>query len=477
MPSTSRSPGFVSSQSLGLAKQADGSRARPGQVTATSNWLANFAGFLAIGLILYLPIEPSILAVLPESWYWGLRLAPDALIAGLAAALVLSELRSLSLQGRFLLAIAAVSGIVIAMDAGRGFAPADTVNALRVVLRYPILGLAIWRYSDLLPWLRSRLLLALLVAGAVELAAGFVEVGVRLVTPSLLGFDRLYLIDGATGRYDRFGFSMVALVVVVILRSRDRVDRRLILVIVGALALLALTTSRQAMLALAVATLAVALWRFSLRRRLSLVAISATLLLMTLLVPSAIPTVQTPSTPPSDSGSSTGHGEDGVPPGTVIITTYKGATEFSIDPNRNFRVFLNAVLMPWAAYTEPVLGFGPQQHVSPLADSRLRAFVTSAGMDWKYATNFIGDSNYASLVIQFGLLIPAALVLGLLYLIWSAFRTAWRPGWRPLQLLAFSLGVAFMVAAVFGPAFEQRLSSSVLWISLFAAFADRNSDP
>ncbi|MBI2775668.1 MAG: O-antigen ligase family protein [Chloroflexi bacterium] len=439
--------------------------------------MATVTGFLAIGLILYLPIEPSILAILPPSWYWGFRLAPDALIATVAATVILTELRSLSLQGRFLLLIAAVSGIVVAMDASRGFAPADTVNALRVVLRYPILGLAIWRYADRLPWLRSRLLLALLVAGAVELASGVVEVSVRLLTPSLLGFDRLWLIDGTTGRYDRFGFSMAALVVVVILRSRDRFDRRLLLVIVGAFALLALTTSRQAMLALAVAALALAVGRFSWRRRLSLVAISATLLLMTVLVPSAIPTAQTPSTPPSDSGLPRKYGEDGVPPGTVIITTYKGATEFSIDPNRNFRLFLNAVLMPWAAYKEPVLGFGPQQHVNPLADSRLRTFVTSAGMDWKYATNFIGDSNYASLVIQFGLLIPAALVLGLLYLIWSAFRTARRPGWRPLQLLGFSLGVAFMVAAVFGPIFEQRLSSSVLWISLFGAFADRNSDP
>jgi hypothetical protein len=35
------------------------------------------------------------------------------------------------------------------------------------------------------------------------------------------------------------------------------------------------------------------------------------------------------------------------------------------------------------------------------------------------------------------------------------------------------VGIACLVAAAFGPAFEQRVSSSVLWISLFTAFAYR----
>lgn len=440
--------------------------------------LARITGILAIGLILYLPLEPAILTALPSGLYWFLRLAPDALIAIVAAALVLAELRSPSFQTRLLLLLGAIAVAVIVLDWARGFAVVDTVNALRVVVRYPILGIVLWRAAPFLPRFPERLLPAVMVAGLVQLAAGIAEVVSRLATPQPLGLGSLWFIQGTTGRYDQFGFSMATLGIVVLVLVGKRLDRRLLLAlllacVVGA-ALLALTTSRQAILGLVVAVAALATGRLLWRHRVALVALSAALALMIPLVPSTIPvSAGTQGQNPTSPGSGSTQNPDGADSGSVTIIQQKGATSLTIDPNGNFRAYLNVVLMPWAAVQEPLLGFGPRQQLAVDANPRLRAFVASSGMDWAYATLFTGDSNYASLVIQFGLILPLLLFLVIAFLTFSAFRASRRERPPGLQLFAFAVGAAFIVAAAFGPAFEARIASSVLWISLFTAYAYR----
>lgn len=439
--------------------------------------LARITGMLALGLVLYLPLEPAILSVLPLEFYWFLRLAPDALIVLVAAGLVLSELRSPSLQARLLILLAAIGLGFTFLDAARGFAVVDTVNALRVVLRYVVLGLTLWRAAPFIPRFPDQFLSAVFVAGMVQIAAGIAEIVIRVADPSLLGLNGLWFVEGTTGRYDRFGFSMVAFVIVVLVRVRYRIDRSSLLVgaagSVGTF-LLVLTASRQAMLALAIAALALATARLPWLRRLAFVAVSAALVVMISLVPS---TIRISQNGPDPAGTVSGGPDDpdrgGSGSGTVIITAEKGSSELTVNPNRNFRLYLNAVLMPWAAFQEPVLGFGPYEQTNLHADSRLRNAVVSAGMDWAYATTFTNDSNYASLVIQFGLFLPVLFVLMLGYLTLSALRRSRTPGAPLIQQFALVLAAAFLVAALFGPAFEQRISSSLLWIALFTAFAYR----
>ena len=435
--------------------------------------LARITGLLALALLLYLPVEPAFLASLPAGLYWFLRLAPDALIVLLAASLVVSEARAPSLQTRLLLVLAALAVTLIAFDAARGFAAVDTVNALRVVLRYVVLGLVLWRAAPYILRFPEQFQRAILAAGLIQIGAAIVEIALRFANPASLNLNGLWFIEGTTGRYDRFGFSMVLFVVVVFVRLRRRLDRNsMLLGAAGSLGvfLLVLTASRQAILALAVAALAITLARVSWRNRAGLLAASAALVFMTALVPSTLriaqvaPGVTNPGGPDElDRGGS----------GTVIITTEKGSTEISINPNRNFRLYLNAVLTPWAALQEPLIGFGPMQHIDVYADTRLRNAVASAGMDWAYATTFTNDSNYASLVIQFGLLLPVLFIAALGYLALSALRRTRARGQDSIAPIAFAVAAAFAVTAVFGPIFEQRTSSSALWISLFTAFAFR----
>jgi len=96
-------------------------------------------------------------------------------------------------------------------------------------------------------------------------------------------------------------------------------------------------------------------------------------------------------------------------------------------------------------------------------------------MVWAYAQPYMNDSNYASLVIRFGLV--SALLFGALLLAVALLliRRAFRAPTEPLVVAAFGLLVAVATAAAFGPAFEIRMTSSLLWITAFAAIGSRRA--
>ena len=99
----------------------------------------------ALALIVYLPLEPALIGWLPPTAYWVLRLLPDFLVAVLALAVVLfGDRAARTTPIRILWAVAAVCLILVVANAARGFSVVDPVNAIRVVVRYMVLGLLVW---------------------------------------------------------------------------------------------------------------------------------------------------------------------------------------------------------------------------------------------------------------------------------------------------------------------------------------------
>jgi hypothetical protein len=175
---------------------------------------------------------------------------------------------------------------------------------------------------------------------------------------------------------------------------------------------------------------------------------------------------------PSGDPDSIGVGPSGSARPVVprIPSGNKGSTQLSLDPNRNFRLYYNLQLAPWAAVTEPLLGFGPREQEAENPDPRLRQQVEDAGMDWEWARRFMNDSNYASLVIQFGIVAPLLFLTFIFFATARAARLAIRGGGGLARFAAIN-GAAVLIAAFFGPAFEIRMVSIILWISLLATVA------
>ena len=82
----------------------------------------------------------------------------------------------------------------------------------------------------------------------------------------------------------------------------------------------------------------------------------------------------------------------------------------------------------------------------------------------------MNDSNYASLVIQFGLIAPVLFVLFAASLLGIVGRAALRRA-DGFARFAFVFGVAVLAAAWFGPAFEIRTVSIIFWVALMTAIA------
>ena len=215
-------------------------------------------------------------------------------------------------------------------------------------------------------------------------------------------------VGGTTGRYDRFGLELAALLLALLALSAFRPRGWYLALAIPALMLLFWSTSRQAMLAVVAASALVVVWP---RLRLEARGIAAGLAAICLVL-----LVSTSSQASAGLG-----GEEALPgsggvaaPGGGIV---KGSSELSIDPNRNFRLYLNLVLAPWAATEDPLLGLGPGRHDIIEADPRLVAKVRSDGMDWAFARQFMNDSNFTSLAIQFGGIAAAAFLAILVLLI------------------------------------------------------------
>ena len=427
----------------------------------------------ALALLLYLPVENLLLARLAPIPYWTLRLLPDALIALLAlAVVVIGDRRAHTTPVRILWLVTAISLALVGANVLRGIAPSESINAIRVLVRYLVLGLLVWWALDGRPSLGPRIVWAILIGGVIQVAVVPIQILYPLGETSA-DTSALLFLDGTLGRYDRFGlFMMTVIVALVATTSRLRLWR--ILLFVACAALLFLSTSRQAIVALGVACAILAVWP-RIRRPQRSLALGGGILAVALLL-----TSPSGARPPTGGDEPDSPGIGTLEPGDLApvlpLRPIKASTDLSLDPNRNFRLFYNLRVAPWAATVEPLLGFGPRQQVAADTDPRLAAFFEDAGMPWSWARNFTNDSNYATLIIQFGIVATA---LFLAFLLGSALVVA-RAEWirrDETARFAVAFAAATLAAAWFGPAFEIRTVSIVLWVALLAALAAAQREP
>jgi hypothetical protein len=423
---------------------------------------------LAVVLIVYLPLEAALIGGLPESLYWVLRLAPDGIVAVLAAAVVLlRDRKAQTAPVRIVWAIAAVSVVLVLANTSRGISVSDSVNAIRLVVRYLVLGLLVWWALADRPSGGPLIVRSVLVAGLMQVVIATVEVLAGLIhaASGSAAFDpsSVLFVDGSLGRYDRLGLLLMSAAIAVLATGRQ-ISRARFVLLIACVALLFLTTSRQAMAGLAIAGIVLALMPGVAKPRraidLAFVVISLILILVT-------PRESAPvgADDPEAIGGALPSPIASIPPSPT-----KGGVELSLDPNRNFRLFYNMELAPWAAVTEPLLGFGPRQQVADQPDPRLVARFEAAGMPWTWARQFTNDSNYASLIVQFGVIAPALLLGLVLVIMLRVAAMAPRPG-TGFAGFALANAAAVLVAAWFGPTLEIRTVSIIFWVALMAALA------
>lgn len=449
--------------------------------TMSSAWGPAFPGALAgagvlptvvvayaVALILYLPVEPALLSGLPSTAYWILRLLPDGLVAGLALAVVLlGDRTARTVPVRVLWAVAAVCMFLIAVNAARGVSVVDSINAVRLVVRHMVLGLLVWWAVGDRALVGPLVVRAVLAAGLVQIVISAVQIVARII-PSVGGTialdpSVLLFIDGSLGRYDRLGLLLMSVAIAAV-ATDDRITRSRFALLAACMVLLYLTTSRQAMAGLATAGALLGVFPNVVLRRRALALVLAVLSVAFVL---AMP-VRLPPLPSEDPEAIIAASP--APSLSPAPEITKDRIQFTVDPNRNFRLFYILELAPWAAVTEPLIGFGPRQQVAEQPDPRLVARVEAAGMNWSWARRFTNDSNYASLVIQFGLVAPVLFLLLILSVTARAARAAIRAA-GGFARFAVVNSVAVLVTAWFGPAFEIRMVSIILWVSLMAAIA------
>jgi hypothetical protein len=346
-----------------------------------------------------------------------------------------------------------VAGIV-AIDVAGGHGASDSINATRVLVRFVVLGILLATCFTDLPTLPRIVLAAIVVAGVVQMGFGLFEAA------SDIAGGRAVILVGTTGRYDRFGLIVAASLLALLALVATRPSRWQLPLIAAASVMLFLSTSRQSMLAVAVTALIVVVWPHVHRRgRVLAVCLSLACLAMILVT--------------------TNRGDFGAGAGDEVVAVPSspprelGSTSISTAATGNIRLYLNVVLGPWAALQEPVVGLGPGRHDQPDADPRLIARVETDGVRWADAQQFMNDSNYASMFVQFGLLAPLGFLVLMFGMIAIAAQSAWR---RPdaLGLFAVMFGCAALLAATIGPSFEIRPTSLILWTALFVVVAWRD---
>jgi hypothetical protein len=445
-------------------------------VTQTLTGIGTLQGLVvasALALIVYLPLEPALIGGLPGAWYWVARLLPDGLVAALAAGIVaVGDRRARTLPIRLLWIVGAVAAVVVVADWARGFSVVDSINAIRVFTRYLVLGLLVWWALGDGERIGPIILTALFVVGGLEIAAAAVQIVARV--PGVLSGSAaaapssFFFLSGTLGRYDRFGLLMMS-VIIAIVATGQPLRRAAIGLLAVCLFLLYLSTARQAMVGLVVAGLVVAVAPRMLARNRALgVALAALGVALVFATPRVLPAP--PATNDETSGSA------GTPPAAVTsedsqtVTVSKGRLDLSTVATKNFRLYYNLDVLPWAAATRPLLGFGPGENLAVRPAPLLKAKIESTGISWDFARRFMADSNYASLVVQFGVIVPGLFLLllgGVTARVgWDAFRRG-----DPFARFAAVFAIAVLAAAWFGPAFEIRSVSVLLWVALMAALA------
>lgn len=441
--------------------------------------LSSLVGFVSVALIPYLSIESVILAPLPDPYYWVVRLAPDAIIAALVVAVIVVDGSIQHVDRKPLLAVIGAILTLVAIECLRGFPIQDAINYVRVAVRFVLLGCLILYYGPRLTGLADRIAAVLPAVGAFEIIVGVGQSIGGFITG---GLQNAFFVQGTFDRYDRYGLFMMA--VALLLLTKPLIHRRAVsrMLLIASIAAIFLSTSRQALAGLGAGILLLIVITRAPQRRLVLLPLLSVIALLVLSTPQQFPDSNVDRLAPHRTEVTTAlSGTVSSNPAFMkqpilptlrvanhIPTDIKGPLTLSADCNQNFRIWLNGLMLPWAAIQEPLAGFGPGANTALLPDLRIYEFVTDCGMSWSYARQFMGDSNYASWVIQFGLVFPGMLIGLLLGLMRTATRLVrHRSRQFPLFAVTYAGGVA--CACFFGPAFEMRPTSALLWIALAAS--------
>ena len=431
--------------------------------------LSRAVGILALALIFYLPIEPTLLGPLSGPAYWFARLLPDGLIVLLVAATLWVDRHSFGSPDRLMVMIVAVAITITAVAEVRDQSAFVAVNSLRVLLRYPLLGLAVWRWGTEVPRIHFRVIQVIITAGAIQVAIGLASVALTTVHTGSLHDS--YLLAGTLGRYDRYGPVLAAMIIAMIAWGMNAGWRSWFWpLLVTALPLLYLSTSRQAMGGLALACgIAAILSGVTPRMRALAATIAILALAMIILTPRTIaartdnggidPDVRPVPGASAEPGSGT--------------PTIKGGDALSAEPTRNFRLFLLLAVAPWAVSQEPLVGFGPGEQAAEQPDPRIEAFMAISDLKWPDVVAYMNDSEYASLLIQFGLPATAALLALLVGSLFVAARIALAT-LEPVARFSLMYGAMALAAAFLGPFFEARTESILLWIPLLITVGIRH---
>ena len=452
----------------------------PGTVTAAPMRrrlrLSRIAAFVGLALLVYLPLEPALLSPLRGLPYWILRLLPDALIAVLATATLWVDRGAYRTPDKLISAVIITGFAITAITVVRGQSAEDAINAQRVLLRYALLGLVLWRSVPDQASLPLRMIQTIILAGAIQVVIGLASVIWSVATTGSFA-DSVFL-AGTVGRYDRYGPLLAAMALGILAWSMASGMRVWFWpLLISAAPLLYLSTSRQAMAGLVVAALVAAvLPRVTNRIRVLAAIMAASAALMILLTPSKIaapanaysdegPSISVTATPiPSNAATA-------VPSDSASETAQpiaKGGSALSSDPRRNFRLYLLLVVLPWAAEQEPLVGFGPGQQSAVVPDPRLEQFVANSGLRWSAVVGYMNNSQYASLVIQFGIPATMAFLALLIGSLGIAARAALSSN-EPVVRFSLFFGLMALTDAALGPFFEARTDSILLWIPLLVA--------
>ena len=419
---------------------------------------------LTVALIVYLPLEAVPLSFLQGPLYWALRLAPDIAIVAVAAVVVLSPMARQRRAMTLVWAVVAVCSAAILLYGLRGQTPEDTINALRVVVRYLVLGALVWAATPDDVVAVRWFIRSICVAAAIQF--GVVSVQVLQGIAQTGGHDIGAILGpgGTLGRYDRLGLMMTAPVLLAITHAAPRARMVAPALAMCGLAGLALSTSRQAMLGLMVAALLLALLpRITLSERFTRGLVAAAAVAFLALIPASAPASAQP----------VGDGDGATSPSPAAQQTEeaarvpRGGFTLSAAPTSNWRLYLTLVLVPWALSEEPLFGFGPGQNDAAQTDPRLEARVAKDQIDWSRATAYMNDSNYASLVLQFGVVLPALFGAVMAGLALGLLRFLLRSPPSPWIAFALAYSAVVVVAAAFGPSFEIRTVSLLMWVGLF----------
>ena len=222
--------------------------------------------------------------------------------------------------------IGIVTAFVVVVNTARGFPVADSVNALRVLVRYLVLGVLLWWAVDGRGHVDILVIRGVLIAGVLQIAVASIQIVSRIVGPhgTDLNSTGLFFLDGTLGRYDRFGLLLMGTIIAFV-ATTTRIRSWRLLPIAACVVLLFLSTSRQAMVGLSVACLLIALLpALTQRHRVFASTMAAVGLAMILVSPAGMVAPAPSSEPGSATSTPTPSGEPGSATSTPTPSSEPG---------------------------------------------------------------------------------------------------------------------------------------------------------